>query len=123
VTRPVCTAARCEAGWVHVTTTYADRIAPEPVLPDDAGPEWDVVRAGLIAEWRARHGAALNTVYPCRECQPDAFHRWLGGHMASDHDTADCEECQPPPGAHRRRRRKLVPQEAIPGGTGRRDLE
>lgn len=51
---------RCDGGWVAVAESYVERVGK--VQPE----------------------AAANTVYPCRECRPDAFLRWAEGHYRAD---------------------------------------
>lgn len=81
---------RCDAGWVEVTQSYVDRIAPIPELQLGADPD---VHEAIVAEVMTRRASLANTVYPCRDCQPAAFYRWAGGHLERNHDRAKCDEC------------------------------
>lgn len=47
----------------------------------------------------ARYAAAMNTVYPCADCSPEAYRLWSEGHTTPDHLTrGGCPECRPPKG-------------------------
>lgn len=89
--RPDGPCPRCDgARWVLVTPVYAERLAPVPDvagLPDDQA-------AALLREAHARRAALTDSWYPCRDCNRAQFFRWAGGHLASDHDRAACDECR-----------------------------
>lgn len=70
----------CDNGWVWVGRKYAEHIANGMAL--GPGVSYESVVAGL-----------LNTVYPCRLCQPDLFYRWARKHFAKEHDVATCPDC------------------------------
>ena len=89
---PACS-DRCDSGWITVLPKVADDMFPRPVSIDDPNLS-DKDRTAVESHWRGQHAGALNTVYPCIECRPAAFHRWRKGHYASDHDQARCAECQ-----------------------------
>lgn len=90
--------SRCEFGWVLVTPAYADRIVPgaaearatlDALKPDT--PEY----AEAYVAWKvlqARRDGALNTWYPCVDCNASSFHRWRLGCMEPDH--RPCENCR-----------------------------
>lgn len=108
-----CTNQRCEFGWVQVLASYVDRHAPEPELPELAGPEYDEIRLRLVAEWKQRQASLRETWYPCKECNHRLFMRWAGGHLQPDHDRDECEQCQTP-SSRRGRRREHTNSLAIP---------
>lgn len=76
-------------GFRYVQRAYAESEAKRrmaasanPVTPEDDPSKYE----GLVATF-------LNTVYPCRTCNPSLFFRWAGGHLAADHDRDACGEC------------------------------
>lgn len=81
----------CEFGWRSVQMPYCEKMFP---VADDDDDE-------AIERARERRAAAMNTVYPCKVCQPNLFFRWVGGHLDKEHDRGACEECSSI--GHRRR--------------------
>lgn len=63
----------CVGGWREVTEAYADHLAP-----DDPH----------------KRAALLNSVYPCKQCRPKPFYRWVQGHYGPGHEPDDCDECK-----------------------------
>lgn len=63
----------CVSGWREVTDAYADHLAPNDP---------------------AKQAALLNSVYPCKDCQPKAFFRWVQGHYMPDHEPDQCDACR-----------------------------
>lgn len=115
-----CTNRRCDGhGWVNVLPSYADQRAPVPPPAE----EWEKLTDDERAEWQAIHDSAwealAQSVYPCKECRPDAFYLWAQGHYASDHDRGECEICTPAPV----RRSKKEPTPASSTWNERRDLD
>lgn len=110
-----CTNPRCEGGWVQVLEGYVEREAPEPELPEGAGPEADAERAKLAVDWKCQRAAAANTWYPCRVCNERLFYRWQGGHLEKDHNREDCDTCVVP-GQRRRNPERTLPNPATPAG-------
>lgn len=91
---PLCTCGKCHGvEWVWVTPSYPFTQVPDPTaellaqIPAEA-------HAALAAQVDLARRAAAASVYPCRACNSALFYRWRGGHLASDHDRADCPECQ-----------------------------
>lgn len=72
----------CDHGWRGLGDGF---IEAEVARRKQRNPDVDepVVRAAL-----------LNTVYPCKTCQPTLFYRWAGRHLDSDHDRQSCVECK-----------------------------
>ena len=95
----VCPNPRCDHGWVTVQSDYADKHLPT-VAADDWHRMTDEARAEYVARMDALRESLNSSVYPCSVCRPAQFHRWLGGHFASGHDTESCDECTTP--RHRR---------------------
>lgn len=86
---------RCEGdGWVLVTEAYVDGMYPWPAKPTDDSPEALAEYELRVETIRIRRESAAATVYPCKRCSPDAFHRWAGRHWMPDHDRAKCDECK-----------------------------
>ena len=94
MTCPVCDGAR----MVLVSEDTARGLTGPLVVPPEASPE---LEERLAREWDARLAAARNTVYPCRECNPGAFSRWLTGAYASTLATngrgGEPRRVEPPP--------------------------
>lgn len=108
---------RCDGGWVTVKAGYVERLAPWPApLPADlaADPEMVAAHELLVEEVRVRRASLANTVYPCRECQPAAFFRWVGGHLERNHDRLACAECRELDS--RRGSRKSEPRDLVRDG-------
>lgn len=91
--RDNCPNAQCEHGWCRVLEGYAERMAPEPEMPEDDTPAADLLRAQIALKWQADLAAARDTWYPCRECNTTAFFRWHEGHFDPDHTVGACSEC------------------------------
>jgi hypothetical protein len=106
-----CGKAGCDHGWRTVTDRYVDTYAPPwpepPGLGADAATEAayeaDVARVELARRALAR------SVYPCKECHPKMFYRWVGGHWSGDHVPDDCADCQEGLPHHRRKARRDQP--------------
>jgi hypothetical protein len=90
----------CHGGWQQVLPSYADhQQGPEPEPPAPTG---DALTDALehqrhelaMVMWHAERAALLRSVYPCRECRPDAFMRWAGRHWMHDHADSSCDECK-----------------------------
>lgn len=95
---------RCEGdGWVRVGPGYVDQVAPWPPPPQDQSPEALEQHAAAMDTARILREAAANAVYPCRDCEPEMFARYIGRHWAPDHDRAACAQC--PTGSSSGRRR------------------
>lgn len=78
----MCDAAGCDGGMVQVSTGWVDKQMAK--LPP-----------GLPTEMvRSKRAGFVDTWYPCRECRPGAFTRWVHGHWRPDHDVASCDECK-----------------------------
>lgn len=101
---------RCLNGWLEVGAEYAEKIAGAILIPLDATPDQ---LATVTAERDRRRAAALNSVYPCRDCNPKAFYRWATGHYGPEHNAAGCSECNP----------KAKTRHPAQPPTTRRDLE
>lgn len=82
-------ACDCDGGWRWVKRPYAEHLA---ATTDGSEPAAHVI------------AALLNTVYPCRNCRPDAFYRWANQHWSPDHDVAACQDCADAHGGRRRAR-------------------
>lgn len=89
------------SGWKRVLQPYADRHAPLPERGTVPDADW----------WKAksRNAAFADSWYPCKGCNTVMFHRWQGGHLASDHNRVGCAEC-----------RSAVPSRSAKGRRGRR---
>lgn len=75
-----CKCERCHgARFVWVQPSYAETRLK---VKDHSSQAAAVERAGL-----------LQTVYPCKVCNPKLFYRWARGCLASDHDPWDCPDC------------------------------
>lgn len=73
----------CDGGWRPVSHLYAAGVADPERDPDT-------------------YKAALNTVYPCAECRPEAYRLWSEGHTDPAHlSKGGCPECRPPRGGRR----------------------
>ena len=70
----------CDRGWKWVGHKYAEHLAAQVHIEGKTPPE------AIVA-------ALLNSVYPCRDCQPVRFVRWAEGHFARDHDPGGCRDC------------------------------
>lgn len=91
--RPSCPCGKCHGyGWVPVGRGYVTRRVPDPPADVLAGLSDDEA-AAFTATLEAQRVAAARSVYPCRFCRPAMFARWVGGHLAPDHTTAECAEC------------------------------
>lgn len=82
----------CEFGWRSVRLESVEAANPRPVALDDEALS-DEDRARITLTWQARLASGKNTVYPCKECNPDLFYRWAKGHLDSAHERAGCAEC------------------------------
>lgn len=91
--RSGCPCGKCHGyGWVEVGPGYATSVYPDPPAETLAQiPEENV--AAFWATLNAQRAAAARSVYPCRYCRTPLFFRWAAGHLAGDHDPADCAEC------------------------------
>lgn len=105
---------RCDHGWITVGPGYPAWRWPDPA-------EWpaDPETAEVVAQqltWKRR--LAAQDIYPCRNCRPELFARWAGGHLASGHRCGECAEVR------RGRRRPATPPESVsvPEPRERRDL-
>jgi hypothetical protein len=109
----------CESGWRMATENYVLTQAPD--LPDDLlaalDPEQQAVTLDRL---RIQRAALATSVYPCKACNSETFYRWLGGHLASDHDTASCDECR---ARLPRRRGQPRPAATPPAEPVRKDLD
>ena len=76
MTCPACDGHR----MITVTEATARDLAGPLVIPPAAPAD---LAERITREWDARLAAARNTVYPCRECNPGAFARWLDGAYGS----------------------------------------
>ncbi len=92
---PRPTGTRCRrclgSGFLTVLPDYADTQYPETL---DLTTLSDAERAVVDFQRHMLRSAAANSVYPCRECRPEQFFRWLGGHWQPDHDKSACDECK-----------------------------
>lgn len=96
---------RCDGSrWVQVKPAYALHLVPDPdpqllaiCTPEQAAVVW--------AEVDAQRGAARDSWYPCRDCNPRQFFRWAEGHWNKDHDVTNCAECIDALGGKRAARR------------------
>lgn len=106
MTCPSCDDAR----YLPVTEATAERMVGPLVIPPDADPG---LAERLTRDYDVRLAAARNTVYPCRDCNPGAFTRWLAGAYASTLAT------------NGRAPRPLSVADAVPRGTppDRKDLD
>lgn len=95
----------CEHGWLYVSPRYAEHLATVS-LPD-----------GSTEVDEQRRQALVNSVYPCRDCKPGLFFRWVGKHLDPQHDASDCRECT---GAHGS---KSAPARDLPRPPERRDID
>lgn len=104
--------------------------APPPARPGDCGRcehGWKIVGAAYIRRHYEAWGLTEEqierfrpgTVYPCRECRPGLFYRWVGGHLDPEHNRADCDECSGRQDSTSRRGRRRP----APSAPARRDLE
>lgn len=93
---------RCDgSGWIQVQPAYAAQRHPYPPNPElDATDEELAEHSRLVRRIDALRAQAVNSFYPCKECQPDVFYRWAGGHHAPGHTCSECIE-----NVHRPRRR------------------
>lgn len=91
------TEAECPCGgtgWRPVSEKYAAGNADQ--LHDrEADPN----------RWASAFAALLNSVYPCKTHNADAFWRWANGHMKPEHDRSACPDCQPVKASGRSMRR------------------
>lgn len=86
---------RCEGdGWCRVTEAYVDGIAPWPDKPTEETEEALAAYELAVETCRIRRSSAANTVYPCKRCNSEAFHRWAGRHWTPEHDRRACDECE-----------------------------
>lgn len=122
-----CPCRRCHGTrWIEVSQNYADRLFPDPPAPTLADmAEGDAARAQVdytaaCAHQQERRAAAVKSCYPCRECAPAQFWRWVEGHYVAGHDPAGCDDCIEASGFKRRRRKRTG---APPEERERRDLE
>ena len=109
----------CEGGWVPVAPAYAERQHPWPA-PDPAVSE--KVHAERCEIVRYRRMVAARAVFPCRECRPELFLLWAGGHLGPRHDRTGCPTCRElagHPAPRRSRERESAPTAPPP----RRDLD
>lgn len=84
------TCPRCaDLRFVFVTASYADR----QEQPNRVG----------------HRAALLNTVYPCKDCNPAGFFAWANGCMDADHDRFNCDRCQAASERPRRGNRRRSP--------------
>lgn len=96
ITTGVCRAGgKCDGdGWVQVGPGYVEVRYPWPAKP---GPDADEEALALyevrVESTRIAREAAARSVYPCKDCEPAAFHRWAGRHWEPDHDRSACDEC------------------------------
>jgi hypothetical protein len=96
---------RCAGdGWVLVTEAYVDGVAPWPAKPEEETEEALAAYEIAVETCRIRRTSAASTVYPCKHCNVEAFHRWAGRHWLPDHDRRACEECASPARSSTRRR-------------------
>jgi hypothetical protein len=63
----------CVGGWREVTDEYARHLAPDDPI---------------------KQAALRNTVYPCKQCKPKQFFRWVEGHYAAGHEPEACDGCR-----------------------------
>jgi hypothetical protein len=86
---------RCDgSGWVQVQPAYAAQRHPYPPPPElDASDDDLAEHARHVRRVDAARAAAIDSYYPCKECNPDAFFRWVGGHFSPGHDAAACPDC------------------------------
>lgn len=63
----------CVGGWREVTDVYAEHLA--------AGDP-------------AKVAALRNSVYPCKQCKPTQFFRWVQGHYQPGHEPEACDACK-----------------------------
>lgn len=68
------------AGLVLVGDEYIDMVAPMPGLLELGKCETDAEREELTRQALIKRASARNSVYPCRDCNPKAFHRWREGY-------------------------------------------
>lgn len=87
--QPTGPCTKCEHGWVHVRPAYAEHQVP---MPDTDGLDAETV-AAVEREVARMRAAAADSYYPCRNCRPAQFFRWVGGHWEKDHDPGGCSEC------------------------------
>lgn len=82
------------AGWVQVTASYAERLFPMPAQAtlDDA--DQAAAWAAIAESVERRRSAALDSWYPCKDCNGATFYRWAGRHLDSNHSRAGCAECE-----------------------------
>lgn len=75
---------RCkDAGWLYLS---AETIRVRyPITPG-----MDPAEAQRMLRKREQ---AEGSVYPCPACRHEQFERWSGGHLASSHVPARCQEC------------------------------
>lgn len=89
-----CAAPRCDGhGWQTVLPSYAAKhLAPQP--PAEV---WDRWTPDEQRTWQERNAAEAETlaktVYPCKECNTALFFRWVGSHLESNHNRAECVDC------------------------------
>ena len=128
---------RCDHGWVRVTAAYVERKAPWPEPPAAelmSEPGMQEQYDAQVAAVTSRRASLAESYYPCKECIPQAFYLWAGGHFAPNHDRAACADCSDrrKRSAHRssgRRERDLLREgpspapAAAPAGARRRDLD
>lgn len=109
-----CGSPTCEAGWRRVTEQYVDRYAPPWPDPPPLGstPEVDAAYEREVQRIAALRAGIANSWYPCRECKPRLFFRWVGGHWNSDHVAEACPQCQEGLPHHHRRRPADTPTSA-----------
>lgn len=82
--------APCDgSGWRRVQAKYAEHQASLKV-PRELDVEWT---AAHEKAWRSAYETALNSVYPCKDCNTEMFWRWANGHLDREHDRASCAEC------------------------------
>lgn len=119
-----CANERCERGWITVTAAYVDEHAPKRPTAEVWDGMTDAERAAWEAQDEAVRAGLAATVYPCKQCEPEMFYRWAGGHLDPRHNRADCDECSTPRSRRRTRSTAGPDPEPVPdpAWAGRRDL-
>lgn len=113
---------KCVGGYVEVKPAYALHQYPDPTMDQLAALDHDPAAvAALWAQVETSRQAALNSVYPCRRCNPALFFRWAGGHLVLNHDMVNCQECVEAMGGKRAAARAARAFPDTP--TPRRDLQ
>ena len=77
------------SGWRQVQAKYAEHQADLKVPQPEDRERTELEQR----QWRSAYATALNTVYPCKDCNAALFWRWANGHLERDHDRAACIEC------------------------------